>query len=825
MARIIAAENRRTIPLATGWELLSTAAQQCAAPPDTDALQGWLPAQVPGTVAAALQTAGLWNLENPAPLHDRDHWYRLRFNGTGHRRLRFHGLATIAEIWLNGELILQSDNMFVAHDIDVELRGDNALYLCFRALAPLLAKAGRRARWRPAMITPGTLRSVRTTVLGHMPGWCPPVHAVGPWRAVEILETQKAANVTEADVRSTLRQGNTGELNVRLAVSGAHRIAATLECAGRSAPLTAVDDQHLEGHLDIPDVAPWWPHTHGEPKLYAVRARLGDTTVDLGRIGFRRIEVDRGSDGRGFSLIINGTPVFCRGACWAPADIVGLPDTREACAPWLELMKAANMNMVRVGGTMVYEGDAFYELCDELGLLVWQDFMFANFDYPVGDKAFESGVRQEAAQFLKRVQTSPALAVLCGGSEVAQQASMLGLPREAWSGPLFDEWLPNLAAEQRPDVPYVPNSPSGGELPFIANTGVTHYYGVGAYLRPLDDARRAEVRFASECLAFANVPEARTLSAALPVPALHHPLWKQRVPRDQGASWDFEDIRDHYLAVLYAVDPALLRREEPERYLELSRAVTGEVMEAVFAEWRRTRSPTAGGLVWLFKDLWPGAGWGVVDALGEPKAPWYALRRAFRPLQVALTDEGVNGLAVHVINDTQKEHALRLSLTCWRGSARVVNGERPLQLGPRSTAEVSSTDLFGAFFDATYAYRFGPPAHEMTHAALHCAASGALLAEAFHFPRGRAAVGQSPEIRAELEHEGNGWFLKLSANRPALSLHVDDPHFRPDDNWFHLAPGGERRVRLLPRTGAAEAKPDGEIRILNGSQVFRYRIH
>jgi beta-mannosidase len=253
--------------------------------------------------------------------------------------------------------------------------------------------------------------------------------------------------------------------------------------------------------------------------------------------------------------------------------------------------------------------------------------------------------------------------------------------------------------------------------------------------------------------------------------------------------------------------------------------VTGEVMETVFAEWRRKRSPTAGGLVWLFKDLWPGAGWGVVDALGEPKAAWYALRRAFRPLQVALTDEGVNGLAVHVVNDAQKERALHLSLTCWRGSARIVSGERSLQLGARDTAEISSTDLFGAFFDATYAYRFGPPAHEMTHAALHCAASGALLAEAFHFPRGRAAVGQSPEIRAEPEREGNDWFLKLSANRPALSLHIDDPHFRAEDNWFHLAPASEQRVRLLPRTsGAAETKPDGEIRILNGSQVIRYRV-
>ncbi len=823
MARIISAGCFRTIPIADGWELASTLPDQCATPADADALSDWLTAEVPGTVASTLRTAGLWNLENPAPLHDRDHWYRVRFTGVGRRKLRFHGLATLAEVWLNDVLILSSDNMFVTHDVEADLSDNNRLHIRFRALAPILAKPGKRARWRPAMISPTSLRNVRTTVLGHMPGWCPPVHAVGPWRAIDIIETRGSLNITAANVHAHLCPDHVGELRVTLADPGADLMMATLECAGYSVPMIERGDGHLEAYLEIPDVQPWWPHTHGEPKLHEVRVRVGETTVNLGRVGFRQIEVDRGNDGRAFALKINGTRVFCRGACWAPADIVSLPDARAAYVPWLEMMKAANMNMVRIGGTMVYEGDAFYELCDELGLLVWQDFMFANFDYPVGDKSFENSVKKEALQFLDRTQTSPSLAVLCGGSEVAQQASMLGLAREAWTGPLFDEWLPIISARVRPDLPYVPNSPSGGELPFIANAGVTHYYGVGAYLRPLDDARRAEVRFASECLAFANVPEARTLDAALPVPALHHPLWKQRVPRDNGASWDFEDIRDHYLGVLYAVEPALLRREEPERYLELSRAVTGEVMEAVFAEWRRKHSTTAGGLVWLFKDLWPGAGWGVVDSLGEPKAAWYALRRAFRQLQVALIDEGVNGLAAHVINDTGVERKLRLSLTCWRGNARIVAGERTLHVAAHDAAEISATDIFGAFFDTTYAYRFGPPAHEVTHAALRSADSGELLAEAFHFPQGRIIAPQPLDLQATVEKSGSDWFLNLRTSRLVLSLHIDDDQFRAEDNGFHLAPNGERRVELLPRALTSTA-PNGEIRALNGSQTVRYRV-
>jgi beta-mannosidase len=305
--------------------------------------------------------------------------------------------------------------------------------------------------------------------------------------------------------------------------------------------------------------------------------------------------------------------------------------------------------MVRVSGVGVYEGPAFHELCDELGLLVWQDFMFANFDYPAADPAFAAAVRAEAQAVLGATEASPSLAVLCGGSEVMQQAAMMGLPADmAW--PLFDEVLPQVAARVRPDVAYVPNSPSGGALPFVTDAGVSHYYGVGAYLRPLEDARRANVRFASECLAFSNVPEAESLAGVLDAPAAHDPRWKARVPRDRGASWDFEDVREHYFQALFGLDPARVRREDPELHLDLSRAVSGEVMAAVFAEWRRPGSDCRGGLVWLLQDPQIGAGWGLLDAAGRPKAAWWALRRSLQPRQVLLTDEVVNGLHVHLLN-------------------------------------------------------------------------------------------------------------------------------------------------------------------------------
>ncbi|PWC42824.1 glycoside hydrolase family 2 protein [Azospirillum sp. TSO22-1] len=814
MARVLSVTGRNAGALDAGWELTLTAPGAAATPADLEDARDWIPAPVPGTVAQALRDAGRWSLDDPKPLHGHDVWYRTRLHAEGERTLVLHGLATLSEVWLNGERILASDSMFVAHAVPVRLTGNDELCLAFRALAPALSGKRGRARWRPRMIEHQALRGIRTTLLGHMPGWCPPVHAVGPWRPVELVEETGPLRVRAADLRSTVCDRD-GTLTLTLSVDwrGASGASAWVEVAGIRAPLAWTDPHTLHGTVTVPDPELWWPHTHGKPALHAVKAGVGEAVVDLGRTGFRSIAREPGSR---FALRVNGERVFCRGACWSTADIVSLPGSRAAYAPWLALMAEAGMNMLRVGGTMAYESPAFFELCDELGLLVWQDFMFANFDYPA-DEAFLGAARQEAAQLLDRVQASPSLAVLCGGSEAMQQAAMLGLPRSSWSQPLFDAALPEESARLRPDVPYLPNSPSGGALPFIANDGVTHYYGVGAYMRPLEDARRADVSFASECLAFANVPDAPMLAG---VPAVHDPRWKQRVPRDIGAPWDFEDVREHYLRRLYGVDPPTLRYEDPDRHLRLSRAVTGDVMEAVFAEWRRAGSTTAGGLVFLFQDLWPGAGWGVVDASGTPKAAWHALKRAFRPVTVLLTDEGVNGLAAHLLNETAEPVPAVLSVACLRdGEVPVARGTREVTIPARGALALAVPALLDAFFDAAYAYRFGPPAHDATVATLS-APDGTPIAEAVHFPRPPERTDL--DLTAEAVRDGDGWLLRLRSRRLARGVHVEDDGFRAADSWFPLPPGTERTVRLLPRHDRA-AVPDGEVHALNGRGPVRFK--
>ncbi|TAJ86848.1 MAG: glycoside hydrolase family 2 protein [Reyranella sp.] len=783
------------------WHLACTAPGSVQTPADLPALLDWIAAPVPGTAAQALREAGRWTLEDPLPLHDQDIWYRTRVDGNGRRLLRFNGLATLAEVWLNGRSILVGDNMFLIHEVEVDLAGDNELAIVFRSLDVELARRKGRARWRTALVENNALRQVRTTLLGHMTGWQPAVHAVGPWRAVELIGQMGAPHVRAKRIRATL-DGDDGLLDVSLDIdSSGTRPEARLTVAGIDAPLEWTGEGQLRGRMRVPDVEKWWPHTHGTPTLHRVRLVVGDFEIDLGQVGFRSIDIDGGVDGRGFALRVNGQPIFARGACWSTADLVTLASDREALAPWLRQARDAHMNMIRVGGTMVYESDDFFALCDELGLLVWHDFMFANMDYPIADPSFRASVEREADQFLGRVQAHPSLAVLCGGSEVGQQTAMLGLPPSLWSSPLFDEILPGIAAARCPDVVFVAQSPSGGVLPFQVDTRVSHYYGVGAYRRPLEDARRADVRFAAECLAFANTPAASTPARASDI-----------VPRDRGAEWDFTRVRDHYLAQLYGVDAAKLQTEDPVHYLRLSRALSADLMEAVVAEWRRPASRCAGALVWMLKDLSPGPGWGVVDSSGIPKLAWHGLRRAFRPVQVALTDEGLNGLAVHLINETAAPVSAKLSLLCLQaGDVVVMKRECELTMPARSARTMSAAELIGSFFDITYAYRFGPPPLELAAVALDDAGTGARLGEAAYFPLGRSAITHDPGLSAKLERDGEGWSVVVQADRFAPCIQIEAPHHHAGDEGFHLLPGEQRRVKLLPAAGAGEKPPTGEV--------------
>ncbi|MDQ6608104.1 MAG: glycoside hydrolase family 2 protein, partial [Actinomycetota bacterium] len=562
---------------------------------------------------------------------------------------------------------------------------------------------------------------------------------------------------------------------------------------------------------------------------YTVRIGTEHADIYRGRVGFRRLEAAADLARDGLDLRINGQRVFARGAVWTPLDLRFPHAGEDALRPVLERVVAAGMNMLRVPGIATYESDAFYDLCDTLGILVWQDFMFANLDYPESDPEFMAEVQREARQVLARLAGRPCLAVLCGGSEVAQQVAMLGLDPALANGPLYAGLLPALVREADVQAPYIPSAPFGGELPFRTDRGVANYYGVGAYRRGLEDCRRSEVKFAAECLAFSNVPDHAAL-AAIDAPGglvAHHPAWKAGVPRDAGAGWDFEDVRDHYFGLLFGLEPGVLRGSDHDRYLELSREVTGEVMAEVFGEWRREASPCAGGLVLWLTDLRPGAGWGVLDHRGEPKAAYHHLRRALAPVAVWGTDEGLGGLVAHIANDRAAP---------WRGTLRVAlyrDFEVPVaeaaievDLPAHGAGAHNVEALLGRFVDIGWAYRFGPPAQDLV--VLSLAASGEqgeqLVSQSFRFPVGRptrresaAQLGLSASLQPLDEDRAE---LTVATRRLAYGVRVDLPGFVAQDDAFSVEPGHERRVTLRRRIAPGETPPPATVASLTALNLF-----
>ena len=698
---------------------------------------------------------------------EEDHWFRttIQVEGDG-SFLRLGGLASVCDVFVDGTKVLRSESMFLEHELPVTA-GVHELAICARALAPLLAERSRpRARWRTRVADNG-LRRFRTTLLGRAPGFAPGPPVVGPWRPVTVVP------------------GGTLHLVVRTSLDGEDGVVE-VRCPEAAGPLEATLGSVTTslrpggGSVRVPRPTRWWPHTHGEPVLHGLRVRAGAGEA-FRRVGFRTIGHAPDLERDGLDLHVNGVPVFARGAVWVP------PPAGEERAT-LERARDAGLNLVRVVGTTWYESDDFFDACDELGLLVWQDLMFANMDYPFADETFLGLAGREVRQVLGSLSGRPSLAVVCGNSEVEQQVAMLGLPPELGRDPFFTETVPTVLRETGLDAAYVPSAPTGGTFPFRTDRGVANYFGVGAYLRPLGDARLAGVRFASECLAFANVPDADP------------PDRTAGVMRDVGAEWDFADVRDHYLRVLHGVGP------EDDHYWERARHVTGEVMASVFGEWRRAASPCAGAVVLWLRDLHPGAGWGLLDHAGRPKLAWHYLRRALAPVAVWFVDEGLNGLALHAANDTAVpvEAALRLAL--YRGDGLLVeSSEEMVTLAPHSAVERDVEAAIGRFVDATYAYRFGEAQHDAVVATLE--RGGALLSQAFFYPVDTAPAPRPADelglVAAARASEGGGVELTLTSTRVVRGVRLRADGFEPLDDGFDLEPGRVRTVALRAVAGDA----------------------
>ena len=595
-----------------------------ALPDGLDSLR-WIAATAPGTAASALRAAGAWSCDDRARLRRRG----LVVARAAGRRRRRGGARDSTASRRCGTLGSTASSSAAATACGGarerrRRRGGKELVIRCRALAPELAKKRPRPRWNVPMLEQQQLRWFRTTLLGRTPGWSPPCPPSGRGGR---CGSRSAAACAPARSRSTRSSSaTTGFVRGRRAARRRATPRRSWSRAGRArrrasvaltARATGAWTRHARRSMRP---ARWWPHTHGEPARYAVAIEVDAGDAVHGRS--RRTSASarsRSTATTATSRARQRRAVFCRGACWTPLDAVALSAPRgglrrrgRAGSP------RAGMNMLRVGGTMIYEDDAFYDALDERGVLLWQDLMFANMDYPDDARVRARSSRARSREQLARLQARPCVAVVCGNSEVEQQAAMWrraarALERRA----LFDE-----ALAQRCALRAARRAVLRRRARTAARSRTRRTPGRRRTTASARTCARSTTRAAPRCGSPPSASRSRTSpTRSGACRACTRPAWKARAPRDLGAGWDFDDVRDHYVQLLFGVDPVALRYSRPRPLPRARpRRRPARSWRARSREWRRARSRAGGALIWFLRDLWPGAGWGVVDARGAPKA-------------------------------------------------------------------------------------------------------------------------------------------------------------------------------------------------------------
>ncbi|MEY4591091.1 MAG: hypothetical protein RL497_3167, partial [Pseudomonadota bacterium] len=676
------------------------------------------------------------------------------------------------------------------------------------------------------------LRWFRTSLLGRMYGWTQPWPVVGPWRAITCY--QKPPVFLRDKYLCPHYHNHKGWVSARLVIEAASAPHNALLHVGEhqlALDFTALEPGQFCAQInaEVGTTPLWWPHTHGAPTRLPSRLSLevADTeySFNLGALGFKALELTR--DAKRLEFKLNGQTIFARGATWTTDNIQSLSTTQSDLRQQLLIARDAGVNMLRINGTMVYETETFFNLCDELGILVWQDFMFANMDYPTQDPDFATLIEREVRHHITHNAAHCCVAAYCGSNEIQMQAAMVGLPKNAYANEFFDQTLPQHIAKLHPNIPYFVSSPCDGDLPFLPHIGTSHYYGVGAYRQPLVDAETAQVKFATECLAFSNVPEASNLERLFEgkLPYTHSPLWKQFVPRMAATGYDFEDVRDYYLKELYGVDATPLRAYDTPRYLEYSRVVTAEVIAHTLALWRSSFTPCQGALMFFWRDFYLGAGWGLIDSLGRPKSTYYTWKRASQPCAVFLINRGLNGLMVEIINETAQDHTWQLEIHGYSElDVETISASHTVQLAARSQTTLLADTVIGYFTDLPHSFKFGPIQHRVIHARL-LDDNKNVISEDFYFPK-REFLPRSAHKNIAIHTEKLGpceYSIQIQSATLLQWVKLDVPNVDLSNNYFHLAPNTPTYITARSHSPLEPQQLKGYLEAINLQDAVRIR--
>ncbi len=726
----------RELVLTANWQLKAHDARQPLAEAFSSP-DGWLPATVPGSVHQDLLTAGAipdpfigLNELDVQWIGERDWLYRGTFDlpaallGEDEVTLCFDGLDTYATVWLNGQQILQSENMFVPARVAVkeQLRGgSNELRIHFASALKrgqaLEAEQGKMTVWNgdPSRVY------VRKAQYHYGWDWGPTLLTAGPWRAIrlEAYSTRIADLHSPIEVSADLQEakipiqvtleGNYAELAVQLSLYGPDGVVIATATVVPTA-------NHVDHTFIIRQPALWWPAGHGLQPLYRVEAALvaDDAQLDQRaiRIGLRRLALVQeplaDAAGSTFYFAINNRPIFCGGANWIPADSFTPRISEEKYRTLLQMAADANMAMIRVWGGGIYEEDCFYDICDELGLLVWQDFLFACGLYPAPDW-FQTSVRAEAEANVQRLRNHPSLVIWCGNNEDYQLAHSIkaydptvttDLANSAFPArAIYEGVLPEVCAALDPTRPYWPGSPYLGDNPSDPTQGDRHTWDIWhGRMAPYQEYASYGARFVSE-FGMQAYPHRATIDAFAPP--------EERFPASRTLEHHNKAEGGVRRIAAYLADN-LRTPADLDGMIYATQLIQAEAMAAAIRGWRRNfggpgHYAMAGALIWQLNDCWPVTSWALVDYALRPKAAYYAVKRALAPLVVELAKRA-NGADLWVVSQLAAPVTATIHIDMWTlDGERLARIERILQIVPHQatslapfTYDVPETVVLGA---------------------------------------------------------------------------------------------------------------------------------
>lgn len=758
----------------------------------------WLPASVPGHVHTDLVAAGVIadpfarRFELGCQWVDGERWvYRTHFDfrpddALPTRVLHFAGLDTVASVWLDGQKLAEHDNMFVPLELDVTERltaGTHELRIEFEPAVNVGRE--RRARYlaseglRENVVRFDEGAFVRKAQYMYGWDWGPRLVSAGIWRPVTLVE--HAGRLLDVLVEQTHLPNGAVELRIWSDIDGSgnaeHAVAGVAGVFG-DGEAVRIENSEL-----------WWPAGLGAQPLLEVTSRLlgaegGVLDQRNTRVGLRRVRLVREVDryGESFELEVNGRRIYCVGANWIPDDAfparVSAARTRER----LERARELNMNMLRVWGGGLYESDEFYATCDELGLLVWQDFPYACSYYPEDPESLK-GARREARENVRRLRNHPSLVLWCGNNE---NRTMF---ESGWDDPqrhppryygerIYEGVLPQVLAELDPTRPYIPTSPWGGALANDGGTGDQHYWDVWHGRGDWKFYADSKARFASE-FGFASAPGGRAWARVMPGERAAAEL----SVRDADARWHDKTLKGYetFVGFVELHYPSPQNLEEWSYFSQLNQR---DALRSGIEHFRRSEF-CKGALIWQLNDCWPAQSWAVVDSEGDPKAAAFELRRLFAPALASLVVESGKVTLFTLLDNAVETLSAPATL-----EARSLLDGRVLA---RAT-----TELTLAPGERRVALELDVSAWEPTETLVSASFAGTTTFRLLSEPKATRLV--TPRLTARTVAGG----IALTSDVPVVDLYVWDPTgaARFHDNFVTLPAAGECVLRTEGTPGA-----------------------